>query len=209
MFLYILTFDEDVVRQCKNAYNHTFGSIWVKEHDYSKIDIQLKKFQVSMVCGTKNQTSGHLLRHDVYLKQREFKTPCTIFRSNRGGRLPDIQNNQFLPEDNKIHLFKNFQFSIVIENSQQSNYFTEKLIDCLITKTIPVYWGCPNIGTYFDTTGWVFFKDSDDLIEKLNALDDTYYSKYSDIVSKNYETVKNYIDFHKNINRVLRVLPNY
>jgi hypothetical protein len=39
--------------------------------------------------------------------------------------------------------------SICIENSAQENYFTEKVIDCLLAWTMPLYWGCPNIGNFF------------------------------------------------------------
>ena len=38
-----------------------------------------------------------------------------------------------------------YQKSIAIENSQQMNYFTEKLVDCFMTWTLPIYYGCPNI----------------------------------------------------------------
>jgi hypothetical protein len=124
-------------------------------------------------------------------------------------QLQDISNNLLLPNDNKLNLFKEFQFSIVIENSQQSNYFTEKLVDCLITKTIPIYWGCPNISDYFDTVGWIIFSDINDLKHRLLLLDNTYYSKYTEVINKNYETAKLYTDFHVNLNRALRTLPDY
>ena len=76
-------------------------------------------------------------------------------------QLPDISNNPLLPQDNKINLFRKYQFSIVIENVAQNTWFTEKIIDCLITKTIPIYYGCPSISEYFDTTGWIIFDGID------------------------------------------------
>lgn len=207
LFKYVLTYDTDVA---PNAYNHTFGSVWVKPHDYETTDTGLKTFQISMVCGSKSWTVGHKLRHEVYVRQLEFNPNITIFRSNRGGQyLPNISNNIFLPDDNKINLFKHFQYSIVIENSKQSNYFTEKLIDCLITKTIPIYWGCPNISSYFDTTGWILFDTVDDVKQKLSTIDTTTYDKYKDIIDANYERAKNHADFLQNINRVLETLPDY
>jgi hypothetical protein len=69
-----------------------------------------------------------------------------------------ISGVPFLPGDDKISLF-NSMYSVAIESSQEENYFTEKLIDCLITKTIPVYWGCPNIYHYFDTSYWIKMED--------------------------------------------------
>jgi hypothetical protein len=111
----------------------------------------------------------------------------------------------------KLELFKNSQFSLVIENSMQENYFTEKLCDCLITKTIPVYCGCPNISDFFDTTGWIIINNYsfDELLMKLNTLTEDYYMKHMDIVEKNLNTVKKYIDFTENINNGLRSIPEY
>jgi hypothetical protein len=111
----------------------------------------------------------------------------------------------------EIDLFKDAQFSLVIENSRQTNYFTEKLCDCLITKTIPVYYGCPNISEYFDTSGWIILDNEsmDDLINKLKILDSNYFMKYIDIIEKNFETVKQYIDIQENINRALCNIPQY
>ena len=75
--------------------------------------------------------------------------------------------SKLLPEDDKKHLFKS-QFSIAIESTSVENYFSEKLIDCLITKTIPIYWGCPNIEEFFDTRGMIIVNSVDDLIKKVN-----------------------------------------
>jgi hypothetical protein len=48
----------------------------------------------------------------------------------------------------------------VIENDRAPNYFTEKLIDCFALGTIPIYWGCPNIGDFFDARGIITMEDS-------------------------------------------------
>jgi hypothetical protein len=42
-----------------------------------------------------------------------------------------------------------------VESSSETEIFTERLIDCLVTKTIPIYWGCPNISDFFDTSYWI------------------------------------------------------
>jgi hypothetical protein len=82
----------------------------------------------------------------------------------------------------------------VIENSRQNNYFSEKLIDCLITKTIPIFYGAPNISSYFNTTGWIILENEniDECLNKIDCLNDIYYSKYIDIIEENYqECIKN------------------
>ncbi len=44
---------------------------------------------------------------------------------------------------------QDYKYSIAIENSSQENYFTEKIIDCLLLWSMPIYWGCPNISNFF------------------------------------------------------------
>ena len=78
-------------------------------------------------------------------------------------------------------------YSIAIESSQETNYFTEKLIDCLITKTIPVYWGCPNISEFFDTSYWV------DISDTINfKYSSEYYYDNIEKINKNCEIAKQY-----------------
>jgi hypothetical protein len=209
-FKYIITYDDIVLNSVPNAVKYLYGTTWIKEENYNNIDISLKNFKISTLVGFKNWTPGHNLRQELYNKQKELSDfPLTIYRSNHGMQLQDISNNLLLPNDNKLNLFIEFQFSVVIENSQQANYFTEKLVDCLITKTIPVYWGCPNIPEYFDTTGWIIFSDLNDLKHKLLVLDSTYYSKYTEVINKNYETAKLYTDFHENVNRAIQTIPDW
>ena len=88
-----------------------------------------------------------------------------------------------------------FQYSIIIENSREAGYFSEKLIDCLITKTIPIYYGCENISEYFNTDGWIILSSDDivqELYEKLALLNENYYNKYANIIEKNYKKALNH-----------------
>jgi hypothetical protein len=42
-----------------------------------------------------------------------------------------------------------YEYSIALENSQQNNYFSEKLADAYLSWSVPIYWGCPNIANFF------------------------------------------------------------
>lgn len=92
-----------------------------------------------------------------------------------------------------------------MENSRQHNYFTEKLIDCLITKTIPIYYGCPNIGDYFSTQGWILLETGtpDEFLQKCSVLDVSYYEKYLDVIEENYRKA---LDYKENIQRLNHLL---
>ena len=74
-------------------------------------------------------------------------------------------------------------FSIAIENGQYETYFTEKLLDCFATGTIPVYLGAPDIGEYFNKDGII------DLTEEFDVSDEIYYNKM-DAIKDNLERIK-------------------
>lgn len=44
---------------------------------------------------------------------------------------------------------RDYEFSIAIENCVENGYFTEKLTDCIMLNTTPIYHGCPNIEMFF------------------------------------------------------------
>ena len=44
--------------------------------------------------------------------------------------------------------FKNYKYSLCLENSSEKYYFTEKFTDCILSWTIPIYYGCSNIDKY-------------------------------------------------------------
>ncbi len=67
------------------------------------------------------------------------------------------------PVPSKRAALDDFAFSVAMENAQQDLYFTEKIIDCFLTLTVPVYWGCPSIGTVFDPAGMITFNTRDEL----------------------------------------------
>lgn len=71
-----------------------------------------------------------------------------IFNTETGVDIYGYEYKSLHPKFKDDALFP-YKFSIAIENSSQENYFTEKINDCFLTWSIPIYWGCPNISEYF------------------------------------------------------------
>jgi hypothetical protein len=216
---YILTFNEKILASCPNAHKYIYGTTWIAKDSwtsYKDTEAQSQKiFEITTLVGNKQSTDGHVFRKRLYLEQQKIPMPYRFFKSVRLppmlqtiGTLYTFSNTS---QEAKLELFEKSQFSIVIENCRMINYFTEKLCDCLITKTIPIYFGCPNIEDYFDTTGWIIVTTTsvDALSSALSTLTPEYYARYADIIDKNYETVQQYIDFYENVNRVLKNLPPF
>tara|TARA_X000000368_G_scaffold410006_1_gene392839 strand:+ start:484 stop:1371 length:888 start_codon:yes stop_codon:yes gene_type:complete len=82
-------------------------------------------------------------------------------------------NNRFSnnPDKSKYVGLKDYKYSLCIENSCYDNYFTEKITDCLLSWTIPIYFGCTNISNYFPKDSYIWLDINDpNSIDKLNEI---------------------------------------
>ena len=92
----------------------------------------------------------------------------------------------------KSEALNDYMFSVVLENDQYDDYFTEKITDCFATGTIPIYWGTRNIGDYFNTDGIIQVpKDVDKINDIVNSLTPSLYYGRMDAIKDNFERVKN------------------
>lgn len=48
-----------------------------------------------------------------------------------------------------------YRYSIAVENTTCPDYWTEKVADCFLTWTVPIYHGCPNLEDYFPVESFV------------------------------------------------------
>lgn len=178
----ILTLDETLL-DLPNTRLFVGGSSWVYPWLSSS-----KEFSVSFLCTSHNFLPGYQLRHQLWANQhRIYRLPRKFWSS----RMHPVDTNRLLPQRNdgfndKTVLFDSM-FSICPENTSQRNYFTEKILDCFVTKTVPIYWGCPNIGDYFDERGIVLVSDLEDLVSKVNNLTIDTYEKMLPYVDQNYK----------------------
>jgi hypothetical protein len=42
-----------------------------------------------------------------------------------------------------------YRYSLAAENTSGPDYWTEKIADCFLAWTVPLYWGCTNLEDYF------------------------------------------------------------
>ena len=83
---------------------------------------------------------------------------------------------------------KDYMFSVAIENASYETYFTEKIQDCFATGTIPIYYGSPDIGKFFNRDGVIFLNDDFDVSQLTSEL---YYDKL-EAVKDNLERIKSF-----------------
>jgi Glycosyltransferase family 10 (fucosyltransferase) C-term len=188
-FTCILTWSEQILKHCEQSILFPFGTsfLW-DDPEYVKSEIP-KRFNTSFLCGAKRMTNGHMLRHKIFEAQSRinmqnlwiYSCPC--------------------PEKRQCW---NSMFHVAVENTKQTNYFTEKIIDPFLTKTIPIYWGCPNIGNFFNKDGFITFNDEEELIKIINNLTEKDYYDRIPAINENYKKALYYGDFFYRMNELLQ-----
>jgi hypothetical protein len=200
-FDYVFTYEEDVLNNIPNAILFEYGTKWIEIENY---DLEKSKdFNVSTICGHKTITENHRLRQKLWYKQNKIQVPKKFFLSRLGG-VENFGDNPIL-EEKKEPLFDSM-FHICIENVSKNYFFTEKLIDCLICKSIPIYVGCPNISNYFNMEGFYIAKDFKEVIDICNSLTEDDYSSKKHIIEENRKLAMNWIDFNYRIYEKIKEL---
>lgn len=155
-FFKVFTHDKDLLK-LNNSHFIPFGGCWIQNKD---LRLNTKRKNVSIVVSNKKFLSGHKLRHQIVQKY--------------GSRI-DVFGRGYKPINDKIESLADYRFQIVVENSRKDFWFTEKIIDCFLTGTIPVYCGCPSIGKFFNCNGILEFSNLEDLEPILDNLSEDLY----------------------------------
>lgn len=158
-----------------------------KWDDFEKDPKEVKSKLISIITSNKTFTSGHKNRVNFLNKiSKEFPNQIDIF----GSGYREI-------EDKNDGLAK-YKYSLVIENSAFQNYWTEKLADCFLTETYPIYYGCPNIFDYFPR-GSLSIIDIDDIEESINiiksVIESNEYEKSLELIKKSKKLILNQYNF--------------
>jgi len=106
--------------------------------------------------------------------------------------ISDVYGNAF------DHLEK-YYFSICIENFLDKAYFTERILNCFATGTIPIYMGASHIENFFDKCGIYTFRSFEELnliLKKISSND--YYFRLPSVIEnfyrvQRYSTIEDYI----------------
>ena len=204
----ILCSDTEILDNCTRAKKLLYGGTWLNrgcfshpdglgEYDSTKqIFNEVKKdFSVSFLASWYNiNRPGYMLRNSVWSERDRITIPKKFYTSVKS--FTNAPNP--LPTGEKEVLF-NSMYHICIENYSIHNYFSEKIIDPMITETIPIYWGCTNITDYFNEEGLILVNDIDDMIEKTNSLTEEYYYSKIEAIKENKQKAIEHATFDKKV----------
>ena len=188
-FYKILTKNKYLLEEIHNTSFFYFGSTFIQNSD--KIDLQ-KKNMASLIASNQNKLTGHKLRHEVvqHIKNNNFNVSVI----GRGYR----------PFENKEDGLKSYRYSIVIENTSELDYFTEKVIDACLLETIPIYWGAPNISKYFDTRGFIVCENIDQILQAIRTISIDDYNSKVEWIMKNKVKAAYHANCFKRAAQVIR-----
>ncbi len=188
----IFTSSDRILDRYSNAVFAPAGNLWygTKENGGVLADTAYlnKDKNVSIVASNKAMCELHVLRAE-------------LARHYKDSNLVDAYGNavgRFI--EKKSDSLERYRYSIVLENDASSYYFTEKILDCFASMTIPIYVGAKKIGEFFNTDGIIQlskeelsdFSNVDKIVSSCNEED---YNARIFAIKENYERCKEYISY--------------
>jgi hypothetical protein len=195
----ILTWNEDLLENCPNTmlFTHNAEGIAGSVSDEFLDEFTqkyTKQFEVSFLSGAKSLVEGHKLRQEIYKIKDQINIPKKWYYVLEDFNQKDFDNGGAGRPDEiwigKQICYDTPMFHIAVENVNHNNWYTEKITDAFATKTIPIYWGCPNIGEFYDERGIIRFNTISELIEIVNNLTPELYYEMKPYIENNYQIVK-------------------
>lgn len=142
-----------------NFLHYPLGGSWIAPHKWG-LHNEDKTKPVSLILSEKTKAVGHRIRHEV---EHRFGSKYAI----------DVWGRSVRPMESKTEALTPYCHSIVVESIACYGYFSEKLIDCLSTGTVPLYWGCPDIECFFPgISTWSSYYELEELLEEPPVVSD-------------------------------------
>lgn len=191
----VFTHSERLLAEFPNTRWIPGGGIWVSgSYAGGDLGISPKTREVSMLSSRKLRTPLHRRRY-LWASLLERQAPSVdVFRQG-------LRSNETVSVYDTL---RDYRYSIVVENFVDDRYFTEKLLNCFATGTVPIYLGARRLGEFFNPDGVIEFRGwrdlrrnvltrigSDDYVARLPAIQENYaralqYRSLEDFIYRNY-----------------------
>ncbi|RMD50078.1 MAG: hypothetical protein D6832_00410 [Alphaproteobacteria bacterium] len=146
----VFTYDPALLAALPNARDQHPCICWTPEAVDAPAPV--KSRNLSIIASAKRRLPGHKLRHRVIARLRAEGVGLGVY--GRGYRPIERKAEGLLP----------YRFTYAIENCRERRYFSEKLIDAFVCRTVPIYWGDPEIARIFDPAGMVICESLEELV---------------------------------------------
>jgi len=204
----ILTWKKDLIDN--NKYFYISSTRFVKK------DIEVKNFNDRKLCVLVNSNLSSNIKGELYSKRLEFikwfeKNALNDFdlygfawdKWNLKIRDRTIFSTKlFAPKrlsykgiaDDKLKVMSRYKFSICFENTNiVKDYISEKIFDSFFAKSVPIYWGAPNIEEYIPKNCFIDFRDFKSFEECYNYIKNMNEKEYLEYISN----IENFLNSEK------------
>jgi len=159
-------------------------------HSRSYDDLKRSSFPrktklLSVITSNKAFTKGHQERINFVRRLKEYF-----------GDQIDVFGRGFNDFEDKWDVLAPYKYHIALENSSSNYYWTEKLSDCFLAGTYPIYYGCKNLEDYFPSEAYtsIDIHDFEKSIQKIKEIISADYTtldinpleKSKELVLENY-----------------------
>ena len=141
-YKYVFTHHKEIYDLADNFIYLPPHGYWIKEPR-----IYRKSKMISLISSNKRMGPGHDFRLNWVNK---LKDKVDVF----GRGIRTIKE--------KEEAICDYRFSVVIENDQYETYWTEKILDCFVSGTIPIYHGAPDLANFFNMDGVIILNNDFD-----------------------------------------------
>lgn len=159
---------------------------------------------LSTILSNKYTDPGHIKRIDfVKFLENKGDVDIHVFGQNKfnwknyKGSLPPHQKDE--------SLFP-YKYSFNVENFSIKNYYTEKLIDGILSETLVFYSGCYNVKEYIDERAFVYldlsnFENDYEIIKK--AIEEDWWSQRIEYIRDAKKKILNELQFFPRLEKII------
>ncbi|MCP4171875.1 MAG: glycosyltransferase family 1 protein [Fuerstiella sp.] len=180
-FQHVFTHHTEMLQRLSNGTFLAFGGTFIPDDPIKPFPE--KPSRISLIASSKNCTSGHRLRHRI-VKWSKRESPDL-----------NALGLGYQPIEDKADGHLPYLFSVVIENTQSPGWFTEKLIDSLLCHSLPIYWGAPDIGHFFDPRGMIRCRNEWELKKAIQSLTQADFDRRRRYLEENRLRALEYLDY--------------
>ena len=179
LFRYIFTHDSKLLRLPQARWLN-WADVWLTtDSDKTK--------GISLCTSSKDWCPLHKARLELaeYFKDRP---EVDVFHGDGSFKYDKVKLT-YQPEEYLEH----YRYSIIIENDIDEMWFTEKLLNCFSTKTVPIYVGARGINALFNVGGMIRVEDWHSIpyiVENLDVI--SYYESRRKYIEDNFRRVEQY-----------------
>ena len=182
----VFTHSAEVLNKYSNAKFIPANGVWYgRNHTEEQNLIEIAKGKnknICMISSDKTMCNIHKIRLEL---ARKLDKESNV----------DVYGNAVNKHlDSKDIALNEYRYNIAIENDIKPYYFTEKLLDCFASKTVPIYMGATEIEKWFNMDGIIRLNlnDLDDIDKILKKCNENDYKERKEAIEDNYDRVKKF-----------------